>query len=133
MALILLCCWVHTKMGWNVLKRNVFFRKWVFIQKKIFTFYAELLAQCFLEVIPGCMPSALSYPPLIWKEAYWCYFSVLVFLLPSPRKFFCQRPWSRAQSLRANEKEQLSMRIIKNLWIKNSQLQSNVYCFLFLI
>jgi len=57
--------------------------------KKVFTFYAGLLGQHSLEVSPGCMSSASSNLSLIkWREAYWCYFSVLVFLLPlSPEKF----------------------------------------------
>jgi len=42
-----------------------------------------------LEVKPGCMPSAPPNSLLIkQKEAYWCYFSVLVFLLAFRRKNF---------------------------------------------
>jgi len=38
----------------------------------------------FIEVILWCMPSAPPKPPLIkWREAYLCYFSVLVFPLAS--------------------------------------------------
>jgi len=37
----------------------------VFLHKKVFTFYAGLLVQRSLEVIPVCMPSAPSNPPLI--------------------------------------------------------------------
>jgi len=58
--------------------------------------YAEFLMQRSLELCLGCMPcSAPSNPPLIkWREAYWGFFSVLVFLLPPPpvRKLFCRHP-----------------------------------------
>jgi len=75
-------------------KIGIFFRKWVFLHKKVFTFCARLLlVQRSLEG-PGCMPSAPFNPPLIkWKGAYWCYFSIVVFLLPPfPPNFFCRHP-----------------------------------------
>jgi len=92
----------RTKLGWNFLKSYAFFRKWVFLHKKVFTFYVGLLLQCSLEVTPGCMPSA-SFNPLLIKrrEAYWCYFSVLVF--PLPLKNFLPTPLG-AQRLRINKK-----------------------------
>jgi len=50
---------------------------------------SELLIQRLLEVSPGYMPFAPSNQTLIkWREAYWCYFSVLDFSLPPlPGKF----------------------------------------------
>jgi len=73
------------KIGLKFSKKIGIFPEWVFLHNKIFTFYAGILVQRSLEVSPGCMPSAPSNPPLIkWREAYWCYFSVLVVFLCSP-------------------------------------------------
>jgi len=50
--------------------------------KMIFAFYSEPLIPRLLKVRPGCMPCAPPNLPLIkWREAYWCFFSILVFLL----------------------------------------------------
>jgi len=61
--------------------------------KKVNTF-AEPLMQRPWGGGPGCVPSIPLKPPLLkGKESYWCFFSVLVFLLPSPWTFFCRGPW----------------------------------------
>jgi len=39
-----------------------FSRKWIFSKNKAFTFQAGLLMQRFLEVGPGCMPTAQCAP-----------------------------------------------------------------------
>jgi len=53
--------------------------------KKVFSFSVRGI----LDVAcPGCIPSAPSNQPLIkWREVYWCYFSVLAFLLLPPTIF----------------------------------------------
>jgi len=70
-------------------KMGIFPENWVFLQKKVFTFYARLLVQRSPQVSPGYIPGPPSNPPLIkWREAYWCYFSALgVFFVPPPENF----------------------------------------------
>jgi len=53
------------EIGQKFSKKRGIFRKWIFLHKKVFTFYAEFLVQRSFEVSPGCMPSALSNPALI--------------------------------------------------------------------
>jgi len=65
-----------------------------FFSKKVFTFYVGLLLQRFPRVSRGCKPSAPPItPPIKRMEAFWCYFSVLVFLLPPRQEIFCQGSW----------------------------------------
>jgi len=53
-----------------------------------------------VEVSLGLLSKAPHNSPLVkWKETYWCYFSVLVFLFALPWKIFCRRPWKRTQLL----------------------------------
>jgi len=74
------------------------------------------------------MPSVSSNPPLIkTREAYWCYFSVVVF--PLPPKNFLPTPLG-AQRLRINKKTTtIENENHKEVRILNNQLQSKIYCF----
>jgi len=74
------------KNGQNLRKNvGIFPKNRCFSKKKCLHFFAKLLMQRFLEVGPRCMTSALPNPPTIKRrEAYWCYFSVFVFLLSIP-------------------------------------------------
>jgi len=77
------------------------------------------------------MPSASSNLPLIKRrEAYWCYFSVLVF--PLPPKIFLPTPLG-AQHLRIKNKNKKTTEYEnhKKVRIINSQLQSRIYWFYF--
>jgi len=49
-------------------KKIGIFQKWIFLHKKVFTFYVGLLVQCSLEVSPECVPCASSNPPLIIRR-----------------------------------------------------------------
>jgi len=70
------------KIRLKFFKKIGIFRKWAFLHKKVSTFFAGLLVQRSLEVSPGWMANVPSNLPLIkQREAYWCHFSVLVFLL----------------------------------------------------
>jgi len=74
--------------GLKFSKKSRYFSEKECFQKKDLLFLRGALDTAFICGDPGCMPFApFNLPLRKWREAYWCYFSVLVFPSP-PWKFF---------------------------------------------